>query len=154
MLSAVSYRNSGDLRISATGGLKVGPLASGCLGAVVWVAVVARIFVNIKIVVRFTIRSPSVAPAERDFNGGAWMGCCVTRRQIRGQRKVVTRLGRIIAFRADIDFNNWRGVDHEKRASGVGHDRRALRDGAGSRGRCKTHHGQKATRRAKQECGE
>src|SRR3982751_5387541 len=106
MLSAVSYRNGRDLRISAAGRLKVGGLASRRNGAVVWMAVSARIFVDVKIVVRFTIRSARVAPAERNFNGGSWMGRRVTRRQIRRQAEVVAGLGWIVALGADIDFNN------------------------------------------------
>src|SRR5256885_15086157 len=98
MLSAVSYWNACDLRISATGGLKIRRLAPGCFGAIVWAAVVSRIFVGVQIVVAFTIRSPGVGPAECDFDRGARVSGRITCGQIRGQREVVARLGRIIAF--------------------------------------------------------
>src|SRR5207248_10157724 len=101
----------------------------------------SRIFVDVKIVVRFAIRSPGVTPAERHFNGCAWMSSRITHWQVRGQREIIAGLRWIVALRADVHFQDRRRVDHKKRTGRISRGRRALGNGSVGWSRSKAEHG-------------
>src|ERR1043166_645729 len=152
MLNTVRYRNAGDLGIGAAGRLKIGGLSSVRHRAVTGAAIASRIFVNVKVVIRFA-RVSGGRPTERYFNRRRWMRCGITGRQIGGQCKIVAWLSRVITLRADVDLDDGRRISHKHRTGRITNGRRALRDGSARWGRRETEHGQKAAGRAKHERG-
>src|SRR5205814_5524499 len=74
-------------------------------------AVVARIFVNVEVVIR--LAGACVCPAHGNLNRSGWMRSCITGWQSHGQRVIIARLGLVtarsavsVAFRSGIELDH------------------------------------------------